>query len=88
VIFELDLDRVKMNQFAKNIGQKLFSSKVIVWTFPHTDTPTDCSNRTIEVVGNLNRHLGYVVFVPYFDTYSVYFMSIFCRLRFIRYNVM
>jgi len=32
--FELDLDKVKVNQFVK----VLFSSKVIVWT--HTDKPT------------------------------------------------
>jgi len=36
--FELDLDVAEMNQRAKHLGQRSFSSKVIVWTQTHTHT--------------------------------------------------
>jgi len=36
--FELDLDSVKMNQRAKFIGQKSFSSNVVVQTHGRTHT--------------------------------------------------
>jgi len=35
--FELDLDRVKLNQLAKCLGQSSFTSKVIILT--HRRTP-------------------------------------------------
>ena len=34
--FELDPDNVKLNQHAKHLGQRLWSSKVIVRTYRHT----------------------------------------------------
>jgi len=39
LIFELDLDSVKLNHHAKYLGQRSFSSKVIVRTYRHTYTP-------------------------------------------------
>jgi len=42
--FKLELENVKMNQRAKYLGQRSFSSKVIVRTPGHTNIRrTDCS---------------------------------------------
>jgi len=46
--FELDLDRVKMNQLDRCLGLRSFSSKFVVGT--HTHHQTDCSTWTTEVV--------------------------------------
>jgi len=56
--FELDLDSVKMNQHDDDVvylGQRSFSSKVIVRTHRHTYThPTDCTTwTTIKVVDKI-----------------------------------
>jgi len=50
--FEFDLDRVKTNQHARHLGQRLFRSKVIIRTHRHTHVQrTDGSTRTTNVVG-------------------------------------
>ena len=57
LIFELDLDIVKLNQRARYLGQRSFRSKVIVRT--PTDTHlTDCSIWTTKVaVDIINRRI-------------------------------
>jgi len=41
VTFEPDPERVKMNQYIKDLGQRWFSSKVIVQKYRHTHKHTD-----------------------------------------------
>jgi len=47
--FELDLDRIKMNQLCKNLGQRSFNSRVIVRAQRHTHT----TDWTTKVVGKM-----------------------------------
>jgi len=57
--FELDLDRVKLNQPAIYLGQRSFRSKVIVRTQTNTHR-TDCSTCTTETVGKCS-HMSAIV---------------------------
>jgi len=49
----LDIDRVKVNQHVRCLGQRLVTSKVIVRTQRHTHQ-TDCSTWTTKMVGKKN----------------------------------
>ena len=62
--FALDLDSVKLNQHAKYLGQRSFSSKVIVRIDTHKHThPTDCSALTTkEVRINISAYRAPAVF--------------------------
>ena len=51
--FKLDIDKVKMNQYANYLGQRSFSWKVIVRIHWQTHTEPDFSTRTTEVVGEM-----------------------------------
>jgi len=58
---EHNLDKVKLNQLAKYLGQRSFSSKVTART--HTDTHvTDCSTWTTKAVGEISRKFVPVTF--------------------------
>jgi len=59
---ELDLNRVKMNQHVKYLGQRSFRSKVIIRTHTH---PIECSIRVTKVVGN-NVLVGSSIFVIFY----------------------
>jgi len=48
--FEHDLDRVKMKQRGKYLGQRSFNSKVIVRIYRQTDGQADCSTWTTKVI--------------------------------------
>jgi len=52
--FEYDLDNAKLNSYAKYLNQRSSSLKISVQTHRHKH-PTDCSTRTIKVMGKIEK---------------------------------
>jgi len=55
--FELDLDKVKIDQLAKNVGQSSFSLEDIVQAHRHVTHWTDYATWTTEAVCNTHNHI-------------------------------